>query len=75
MAKKSKNTEGDWNIETVRNLVHEILNFQCDTIDQVLVHAADDENNEVTREHAIAISEVMKSATRDAAFRVLASKA
>ena len=75
MARKPKSTKDKWTTETVRDLVHEILNFQCDTIDQVLVQTANNENNELTKAQAISVSEVMKSATRDAAFRVLSTKA
>ena len=75
MARKSKSTGSKWTTETVRDLVHEILNFQCDTIDQVLVQTANNESNELTKAQAVSVSEVMKSATRDAAFRVLSSKA
>tara|TARA_A100001011_G_scaffold351460_1_gene391569 strand:- start:4590 stop:4829 length:240 start_codon:yes stop_codon:yes gene_type:complete len=58
----------------VRSLVHEVLNFQCDTVDQVLANCVAKENNPLDRASAIAVSEVLRSALRDAAFSVLASK-
>lgn len=72
--KTSKKKSDGMNASDVRSLVHEIINFQGDTVDQVLANCITDKNYSLERSQALNISEVLKSAMRDAAFNILASK-
>jgi hypothetical protein len=77
MPPKTKTKTRSWSTKEVRELIQEILTFQNDSLQSALMTATTEEFSEdsrLTRSQVEGIGQLIEHSSKDAAFRVLASK-
>jgi len=77
MPPKTKTKTKSWSTKEVRELIQEILVFQNDSILSALMTATTEDMSEaqrLTRDQANGLGLLIEHSSKDAAFKVLASK-
>ena len=77
MPPRTKTKTKSWSTKEVRELIQEILIFQNDSVQSALMTATTEDMSEeqrLTRDQVSGLSTLIEHSSKDAAFKVLASK-